>query len=68
MNPINIIVNGRNENYPLGNIMDYVLLKGLKPETVVVELNGNIIKRDIWREVQLKDNDRMEVVSFVGGG
>jgi len=39
-----------------------------KPEHVVAELNGSIIQRQTWAETHLKNNDRIELVSFVGGG
>ena len=40
----------------------------LKPELVVVELNLNILKRDELAKTQLKENDQVEIVHFVGGG
>ena len=42
--------------------------KKLKPEHVVVEYNGSILKREKWEVTQLKNNDILEIVSFVGGG
>lgn len=46
------------------------LLKDLKkePQGVVIELNGDIIKRDKWKDTKLKLNDKLEIISFVGGG
>jgi sulfur carrier protein len=38
------------------------------PEHVVAELNGSIIGRTLWENTVLKENDRLELVSFVGGG
>ncbi|HOY10554.1 MAG TPA: sulfur carrier protein ThiS [Candidatus Omnitrophota bacterium] len=35
---------------------------------VIVELNGDIIHKDLWQSVQLCEGDRIELVSFVGGG
>ncbi|MBC7196669.1 MAG: sulfur carrier protein ThiS [Deferribacterales bacterium] len=37
-------------------------------ETVVVELNGDIIYKEEYEKVILKDNDKVEIVRFVGGG
>lgn len=42
--------------------------KGLDPNRIVIEYNGNILKRDKWAETPLKENDILEIVSFVGGG
>ena len=40
----------------------------LKPELVVVELNMNILKREVLAKALLRDGDRLEIVHFVGGG
>ena len=41
---------------------------GYKPNTVVVELNNLIINSIKWEKVKLKDGDKLEIVSIVGGG
>ena len=41
---------------------------GYKPNTVVVELNNLIINSKRWDQVTLKDGDKLEIVSIVGGG
>jgi thiamine biosynthesis protein ThiS len=41
---------------------------GMKSDRVAVELNRDIVPRDRWAEMSLKDGDRLEVVHFVGGG
>ena len=35
---------------------------------IVIELNGEIISKDKYSTVNLKDTDVMEVLTFVGGG
>ena len=45
-----------------------VEILGMKADRVAVELNRNIVPRDRWVEILLKDGDRLEVVHFVGGG
>lgn len=40
----------------------------LQPEMVVVEYNGVILSKDKWDQTVLKENDTLEVLSFVGGG
>lgn len=42
--------------------------KGLNPETIIVEYNGEIVKKDKWLSIVLQDHDRLEVLNFVGGG
>jgi sulfur carrier protein len=41
---------------------------GMKSDRVAVELNRDIVPRDRWTETQLHENDRLEIVHFVGGG
>ena len=49
-------------------ILDFVESKGLNPQNVVVEYNLNIVKSEQWNQTILKENDSLEVLSFVGGG
>ncbi len=41
---------------------------GYKPNSIVVELNNTIVNSKKWGEVVLKDGDKLEIVSIVGGG
>lgn len=64
-----IRING--EDLPLACAMSIAVLiveRKIRPETIVVEYNGVIINRDKWETVILKENDRLEIISFVGGG
>ena len=42
--------------------------KGLDPETVVVELNREIVSAENFSATQINDGDHLEVLRFVGGG
>jgi thiamine biosynthesis protein ThiS len=46
------------------------LVEGLSlaPERIAVELNGEVVRRADWPRVTLEEDDRVEVVHFVGGG
>ena len=35
---------------------------------IVIELNGEIVSKDKYNTINLKDNDVIEVLTFVGGG
>lgn len=63
-----IIVNGQKETGPPCTVAELVARKGLAPGALVVELNQQIIKQEQWQAVQLKAGDRLELLSFVGGG
>lgn len=64
-----IKVNGQIETVKENiTILDFVESKELNPENVVVEYNLNIVKSEQWSQTILKENDSLEVLSFVGGG
>ncbi|MGM9936653.1 MAG: sulfur carrier protein ThiS [Candidatus Ornithomonoglobus sp.] len=41
---------------------------GYKTTYIAVEMNGEILKKDSYASTILKENDKLEVVNFVGGG
>lgn len=41
---------------------------GMKADRVAVELNREIVSRQLWPETRLHSGDRLEIVQFVGGG
>lgn len=40
----------------------------LKPEQIAIELNQVVVRRAEWQQTTLRDDDRVEIVHFVGGG
>ena len=50
------------------NLADLICGKKLIPEHVVVEHNFKIRPASEWPGITLKDNDTVEIISFVGGG
>ena len=67
-----IKVNGKEKNIELKNekaLLSKILeLLGYKPNTIVVEVNDLIINSKKWDNEMLKEGDRLEIVSIVGGG
>lgn len=64
-----LLVNGREVDVPEGvTVAMYVAQNGLTPDRIIVEHNAEIIKREIWDEVVLKPADKLEILTFVGGG
>ena len=63
-----ITVNGTPETVNACSVAEFLTEKGLTGEGVVVEHNYRIVKREKWPEAQLRENDNLEVLSFVGGG
>jgi sulfur carrier protein len=66
---IQIIVNGVsekcNDGMSIGELLKSKTLEALK---VVVEVNQQIVRRDVFDSHKLNSNDRVEILRFVGGG
>ena len=54
-----------NESIPLNKA---IKLLGYSSNTVVVEVNKLIINSAEWNDKNIKDGDKLEIVSIVGGG
>jgi thiamine biosynthesis protein ThiS len=64
-----LVVNGEPRAMPAGStVADLVAALGCKPAQVAVERNKEIVRRADHAAVQLADGDRIEVVTFFGGG
>lgn len=64
-----IIINGKAEDVnPQLNLSELILAKGLRAENVVIEHNFRIVPKGEWLDTPLRENDAVEIVSFVGGG
>ena len=50
------------------SIAAIIAQRKINPQAVVVEYNGVILTRENFDLVVLKENDMLEIVSFVGGG
>lgn len=63
-----MIINGQKLELKELKFMDFIKEKGLKMELIALELNGEIIPKSEFENLILKENDKAEIVSFVGGG
>lgn len=64
-----MIVNG--EKMPLDQnitVKELILKLNLNPQTIVVEVNLNIIAKKQHDSTILYKNDKVEIINFVGGG
>lgn len=50
------------------NLLELVKSRGLSPERIVIEHNLCIVPKEKWSGIILEDSDKIEIVSFVGGG
>ena len=54
-----------NKNMTISNVL--VKYK-LDNEKVAIELNGEILPKNKYNKKKLQDNDKIEIVHFIGGG
>lgn len=50
------------------SLIELLQRNGYATDKIAVELNGEIIPRSRYASVTLTDADKLEIVSFVGGG
>ena len=69
---LHLTLNGERRDFPtLGSGTTVAALLAeleLKADRVAVERNGGIVSRSAWQLTVLADQDRIEIVHFVGGG
>jgi len=66
---ISIKLNSKDKQIEDGSsISDLLNFLDIKPEGIVVEVNLNIIRKEKYRDIVLKDGDCVEIITFLGGG
>ena len=67
--PASIVVNGRSLPLPAGGSLAEVLVAaGLSGRPVAGEVDGEVVPRSRFDEPSLRGGERIEIVTFVGGG
>ena len=64
-----LIINGENKEFT-DNLTLSDIIKNLQVENKVMAaaVNMNIVKKDDWNNFIPKDDDKIELLQFVGGG
>ncbi len=64
-----LIINGEekifDDSFTIEQILDELKIKD---KAMAVAVNMEIVKKDKWNEFVPKDNDKIEILHFVGGG
>lgn len=64
-----LLVNGEpRQAAEQATVLSFLEDLGLNPAKVAVERNREIVPRSRWFETWLAEGDRIEIVTFVGGG
>lgn len=66
---IKITLNGKpNEIQSGAKVSDLLLKWKIRPELVTVEINETILQKLDYETTDIKENDRVEFVFYMGGG
>lgn len=66
---MNIIVNGEEKQFQDQiTINELIELLEIKIGVMAVAVNMNIVKKDDWDSFRLSQDDKVELLQFVGGG
>jgi sulfur carrier protein len=64
-----LLVNG--ESHPLAEnatVAELLADFAVHPQRVAVEVNEKLVRRAVFSETRLREGDRVEIVTLVGGG
>ena len=66
---IEVLVNGKERPVQEGTSLAALIESlGMARDRVAVERNRELVRRGEWEAVELQPADRLEIVTFVGGG
>jgi sulfur carrier protein len=64
-----IVVNGQPRQVPEGQrLLQLLDCLEVEPARVAIELNGAIVRRELWSDTPVEGGATLEIVQFVGGG
>ncbi len=63
-----VTVNGKNEEFPGGSVLELLQAKKIEPQMVAVEVNDTMLERERLPTTQLNEGDRVEFLFYMGGG
>ena len=64
-----LLLNGERREVADGiTLSELITTLSLPPERIAIELNQSVVRRVDWPKLALQENDRLEIVHFVGGG
>ena len=66
---MNIMINGETKIFEDGKTLQYIIRSlEIEDKVMAAAVNMEIVKKDQWDEFTPNDNDKIELLQFVGGG
>lgn len=64
-----VVVNGEKKEFTNEmNLSQLLKTLELPTERIAIELNKDVVRKKDWQDVQISDQDKIEIIHFVGGG
>jgi len=64
-----LIINGETKEFEEGTSLQSVITTlQIEDKVMAAAVNMQIVKKDDWGNFRLNDNDKLELLQFVGGG
>lgn len=63
-----MIINGKKYDYKDITVEEMIKRLNLDKDKIVVEVNLNIIPKEEFNTTTLREEDKVEIVAFIGGG
>lgn len=64
-----VTINGEDRELPEELTLDALIEQlALAPERLAIERNREVVRRADWPHIVLAEEDRIEIIHFVGGG
>ena len=64
-----LYINGQEREFPAPLTLAVLVGQlGMKSDRIAIELNRDLVSRELWDKTTLQAGDRLEIVHFVGGG
>ncbi len=66
---ITLTVNGKKQTLDgATGLVQFLDIRGVNRKMIAIGINGEVVHRDRWPQVVLKDGDVVDIVHMVGGG
>jgi thiamine biosynthesis protein ThiS len=66
---LRVHVNGEERELPEGMTLEALISHlALAPDRLAIERNRDVVRRADWPQTVLREDDRVEIIHFVGGG
>lgn len=64
-----VFINGENKEFTNEiNLSQLLKTLDLPTERIAIELNKDVVRKKDWQDTKVSDQDKIEIIHFVGGG